>query len=80
MSQNRKKGSRKHQDMMSQRAIGRNATICRKQMDVKYVRMKCDYGTKCYTVGMAKNAVDGMFTCSIYPPKGVQTGSSVVDE
>jgi hypothetical protein len=32
-------------------------------MDVKYVRTKCNQGTKCHTVGLAKNAGDRMFTC-----------------
>jgi hypothetical protein len=47
-------------------------------MDVKYMRLKCNHGTKCHLVGLAKNAVDGMFTCDTLPPKSVQTESSGV--
>jgi hypothetical protein len=76
MSQNGKKGCRKHQDMMSQRVktdtMGQNVSIFMGKMDVKYIRLKCSYGTKCHIVGLAKNAVDGMVTCGISPPKNVE--------
>jgi hypothetical protein len=48
--------------------------------DVKYVRLKCNYGTKCHTAGLANNAVDGMFTSDILPQRSVQKKSSGVDE
>jgi hypothetical protein len=39
------------------------------KIDFKYIRLNCNCGTKCHTVGLAKNAVDGMFTCDILPQK-----------
>jgi hypothetical protein len=42
------------------------------EMDVKYVRLKCNHGTKCHMVGLAKNTVDRMFTCDIFPQKSVE--------
>jgi hypothetical protein len=39
---------------------------------IKYMRLKVNHGNKCHTVGLAKNAVDGMLTCDISPPKIVQ--------
>jgi hypothetical protein len=35
--------------------MGRNVAIFMGKMDVKYVSMKCNHGTKCHTVGLAKN-------------------------
>jgi hypothetical protein len=53
--------------------MGRNFAMFVRKMDVKYVRMKCNHGTKCLPVGLAKKAVDQMFTCDILLQKNVET-------
>ncbi len=42
--------------------MGQKFPVFIEKMDVKYFMKNCDQGTKCYTVGMAKNAVGVMFT------------------
>jgi hypothetical protein len=42
---------------------------------MKYVRSKCNQGTKCHKVGLAS-----MFSCDVMPLKGFQKGSSGVDK
>jgi hypothetical protein len=49
------------------------------KMDIKYTRVKCDHGTKCNTILLAKNTVDGMFTLTYCPKKVFKTESSGVD-
>jgi hypothetical protein len=49
-------------------SMGQKFPVFIEKMDVKYFMKNCDQGTKCHTVGMAKNAVGGIFTCYILPP------------
>jgi hypothetical protein len=58
--------------------LGRNVSIFKGKMDIKYMRLKCNHGTTCHMVGLAKNAVDRKFTCDILPQKSGQTESSGV--
>jgi hypothetical protein len=51
--------------------MGPNVSIFMGVMDIKYIRTKCNLGTKCHTVGLAKNAGGGMFTCDILSLKSV---------
>ncbi len=37
--------------------MGRNVIIFIGKMDVKYIRLKCNHGTKCHTVRLAEIAV-----------------------
>jgi hypothetical protein len=52
--------------------MGWNVTMFLGKMDVKYIRLKCTYGTKFHMDELAKNAVDGMFTCDSSPQKSVR--------
>ncbi len=58
MSQNLKKGHKKQSGWDVTKSLkvimGQNVTIFMREMDIKYVRMKCNHGTKCHTVGLAK--------------------------
>ncbi len=56
--------------------IGQNFLIFMGKMDVKFVKIKCNHGTKCHTVGLAKK-------CSgrnVFLKKVFKTESSGVDE
>jgi hypothetical protein len=52
--------------------MGQNVTIFMAELNIKYDRMKCNHKAKYHTVGLAKNAGDGMFTCDISHPQNVQ--------
>ncbi len=51
--------------------MGQNVTIVMREINVKCDRRKCNH-EKYHTVGLAKNAGDGMFTCDISHPQNLQ--------
>ncbi len=60
--------------------MGPNVSIFMGVMEIKCIRTKCNLGTKCHTVGLAKNAGGGMFTCDILSLKVFKIESSGVDQ
>jgi hypothetical protein len=55
--------------------MGQNVSIFVGKMDVKYVRLQFNPGTKCHTVEPANNVLYGMFTCDFCPKKVFKTES-----
>ncbi len=84
MSQNGKKGLKKQSECNVTKCLnvsmGRNVTIFIRKMEVKYVWMKCSHGTKCHTVGLAKNVWTECSAVTFRPKKMFKTQCSGVDE
>ncbi len=84
MSQNGKKELKKQSERNVTKCLnvsmGRNVTIFMGKMDVKYVWMKCSHGTKCHTVGLAKNVWGECSAVTFRPQKMFKMQCSGVDE
>jgi hypothetical protein len=60
--------------------MGWIVTIFMGKIDVKYVWMKCSHGTKCHTVGLAKNVWMECSAMTFRPKKMFKTKCSGVDQ